>query len=98
LTLSFAEVARMEFDEAIEWYRSRNLVAAVDFVESVGRTIDLIDEDPSAWPTAGSAARRCRVLGFPYALIYEVRGQDVRVIAVAHDSRQPGFWRSRTGQ
>jgi hypothetical protein len=32
---------------------------------------------------------------FPYSLIYTVIGDEVRILAVAHHSRRPGYWRGR---
>ena len=32
---------------------------------------------------------------FPYSIIYTVVGDEIRILAVAHQSRHPGFWRSR---
>ena len=36
------------------------------------------------------------VEGFPYELIYEIHDDTAVIIAVAHSSRQPGYWRDRT--
>jgi hypothetical protein len=32
---------------------------------------------------------------FPFALIYEIDADEIRVFAVAHHSRRPGYWRDR---
>jgi hypothetical protein len=32
---------------------------------------------------------------FRYALIYTVVGDQIRILAVAHHSRRPGYWRGR---
>jgi len=39
--------------------------------------------------------RRARVPGFPYRLIYEELGDCIHVLAIMHDSREPGYWKSR---
>ena len=41
------------------------------------------------------AIRRHLVPGFPYAVIYEVDRDPVRVLAIAHLRRHPGFWLGR---
>jgi mRNA-degrading endonuclease RelE of RelBE toxin-antitoxin system len=38
---------------------------------------------------------RCPLLRFPYRIIYEVRENELVVLAVAHDRRRPGYWRRR---
>ena len=32
---------------------------------------------------------------FPFSLIYSVEGSLIWIIAVAHQSRRPGYWRKR---
>jgi hypothetical protein len=32
---------------------------------------------------------------FPYRLIYRVEGEEIRIYAVAHVRRKPGYWRRR---
>ncbi len=35
------------------------------------------------------------VKGFPYRVVYLVRAEVLTVLAVAHSSRRPGYWRDR---
>lgn len=39
--------------------------------------------------------RACRVDGFPYRVVYEVLPDAIYIIAVAHASREPGYWTNR---
>lgn len=57
-----------------------------------------------SWPHSGSfvdgvdptlEVRRLSVPRFPYRLVYVQSGDDVHVIAVAHDARRPGYWSAR---
>ena len=32
---------------------------------------------------------------FPYSLVYTVSGDEIRILAVAHHSRRPGYWTGR---
>ena len=32
---------------------------------------------------------------FPYRIVYYVRGDQVRIIAYAHERRRPGYWGHR---
>jgi hypothetical protein len=36
-----------------------------------------------------------RVARFPYAVLYSIVGERIRVIAVAHDRRRPFYWSGR---
>ena len=40
-------------------------------------------------------AKRLLLRRFPYAVIVRERGTEVVVIAFAHTSRRPGYWRGR---
>jgi len=39
--------------------------------------------------------RRLVMRRFRHALIYTVIGDQIRILAVAHHSRRPGYWRGR---
>jgi hypothetical protein len=39
--------------------------------------------------------RRLLVDRFPYALVFVESETEIRVLAVAHTRRRPGYWRSR---
>ena len=41
------------------------------------------------------AARRIILKTFPYQLVYRVEGDEVRIYAVAHLKRRPGYWTTR---
>lgn len=54
----------------------------------------------SSRPTAGSAAVNMaavtfRVAGFPYSMAFVELENELRVIAIAHDKRKPGYWLTR---
>ena len=39
--------------------------------------------------------RRCLTKTFPFSVIYSVQGDTIFIIAVAHGSREPGYWKHR---
>ena len=39
--------------------------------------------------------RRLVMRHFPYSVIYTVADEEIRVLAVVHHSRRPGYWRKR---
>jgi len=45
-------------------------------------------------PLAGEFRKRI-VPGFPYNIIYRVWEDYIYLVAVAHHSRRPGYWRER---
>lgn len=92
----FAEEAEAEYTEALAWYRACSGRAAVGFATAVEEMVEQIRESPERFPTIHTEDYRFALLArYPYSLIYRVVGPDVRVVAVAHVRRRPGYWASR---
>lgn len=100
MRVRFLLEAEAEVDEAVEWYASRDDTGelADQFLDEVVRVRRLVGEYPYAWPELEPGVRRVVLRRFPYALIYVVVQTEVRVFAVAHHSREPGYWRGRGQQ
>jgi len=47
-------------------------------------------------PWRGRGRRRYTMRHFPYSLVYTISGDEIRILAVAHHSRRPGYWAART--
>jgi len=80
---------------AAEWYSERNPTVAERFERELLGTLERIIEAPLRWPALDERYRRLRVRRFPYAVIYRVVVDAVRVLAVAHGHRHPDYWKSR---
>lgn len=96
MSLRFAEAAQRELDEASLYFEARERGLGLRFLDAVGASLVLIQENPRAWQAIEASIRRCRVFGFPYGVIFTIDARnDVLVIAVAHERRRPGYWRER---
>lgn len=84
--------AETQADAAVGWYIGEGaLTAAEDFTDELDRALRLLNQF-AAWGESGAHNTRSQPLhGFPYSLIYRLRGNTVRVIAVVHHSRRPGY-------
>ncbi len=79
------------------WYRDKNPEVADRFIHEVERTFELIERFPATGarvPLVDGKARRLPVAGFPYHVVFEELADRVEVLAIAHDRRRPGYWRS----
>lgn len=95
-TLEVLGPATTEAAEAREWYEARSPKAAVRFVRELDLAIAEVLENPERWPVARSGTRKYRFGGrFPFSVIYTFDDERVRVIAVAHAKRRPGYWDNR---
>ena len=87
--------AEAEIGEAFLWYFERSPIAADAFRTETLEAIDQIGTDALMWPEDEDAIRRHILRHFPYTVFYEIRGNTVTVLAVAHQRRRPGYWRER---
>ena len=66
--------------------------------KSMRATIARVIQYPDAWFEMSENSRRCLVNRFPYGLIYQIKANELRIIAVAHLHRRPNYWKKRMGQ
>ncbi|MBS0442022.1 MAG: type II toxin-antitoxin system RelE/ParE family toxin [Proteobacteria bacterium] len=87
--------AEAEFREAFLWYHERSPLAADAFRVEVFDKIDGLADDADIWPIDENGIH-FRLLGrFPYTVHYDLAGELVTVLAVAHQRRAPGYWSGR---
>jgi toxin ParE2 len=87
--------AQTEIAEAEEYYENERPGLGTKFAIVVRNTL----REVAAHPTFNSLLlpniRFCRVKKFPYIVIYMIEEQGILVIAVAHQRREPGYWKDR---
>jgi len=91
----FHEPAEMEFVRAVEYYEDCRIGLGIEFAQEVYATIARIIQHPEAWSSLSKNSRRCLVNRFPFGVIYQVKSDHVRIIAVADLRRRPGYWLDR---
>jgi plasmid stabilization system protein ParE len=95
--VSFNRSAIKDYSEARDYYAARSSATAGRFVEAVEAAVKRIVQAPGALPVVAGKYRRVRVEKFPHSLVFYERAElDVRIVAVAHPSRRPGYWQQRT--
>ena len=96
IELSFQRLAAGELRAAHAWYAARDPAVAARFLHNVDQSAGRIVADPDSHPIDRKHFRWVRVRRFPYVLIFEHQEPGrVLVVAVAHTSRRPGYWRRR---
>jgi len=93
--LSVHPAATAEARAARLWYLERSAAAAAAFMEALDRAQSVISEAPERWPASGSGRRRYVMRRFPFILVFRIREKDVRLLAVQHGRRRPGYWKDR---
>jgi plasmid stabilization system protein ParE len=88
--------ASAEYDAAFDWYLERSPDAALRFDAEVDRALAQIIQAPQRWAAGPHSTRRFLLRQFPFTLIYrERRSGEIQILAVAHTSRKPGYWKVR---
>jgi plasmid stabilization system protein ParE len=94
--VEFHDEASAEYDAAFDWYMERSPDAALDFDAEVNNALTVISAAPHRWAAGPFSTRRYLLRRFPYILIYRERvSDDIQIVAVAHTSRKPGYWKKR---
>ena len=87
--------AKAEFDASQAWYQKRSLRAARRFVAEVDRAIARASESPLSGVGAFIHYRKRVIEHFPFCVFYQDIGDAIWVLAIAHESRTPGYWLDR---
>ena len=89
--------ASAELEDAAVWYEGQRQGLGLELVEAV----DLALEQIAGWgsPSSWTAQRLARSQGpgqaLPISRGVSAMGRSFRILAFAHDSREPGYWLSR---
>lgn len=97
MQISFNGEAVAEAEAAALWYKAEGgSETSQAFAKEVRRVVELVVTQP----TLGAPGRyRTRVVPlhkFPYSLIYRIQADTLRVLAIAHQRRRPGYWGKRS--
>lgn len=65
------------------------------FVEEFERTLALLCQFPKLAVIWRGDRRRFSMRRFPYSVVYYLRNDELRIVALAHHRRMPGYWASR---
>jgi len=95
--INLHEEAAADYDAAFDWYLERSPDAAGAFDTEFEHALAQIAQAPDRWARGSYHTYRFLLRRFPYLVIYREQGQDtIQVLAIAHTSRKPDYWKSRT--
>ena len=94
-----SQEAEEELAEAIAFYREQASTSVANaFLSAFTRAARLVAENPGLGKPTSRGRRLLPLHRFPYSpysLVYRAEDEGVRIGAVAHHSRRPGYWRAR---
>lgn len=100
----FAEAeASSELEDAVGWYENQRPGLGLEFLEAVDAAIERVAHWPGlARPARGLPprlpVRMAPVPRFPYHIAYLHTPDGIRILAFAHDRREPSYWHVRIGE
>jgi len=95
LTLRFHPEVAGEIGASYRWYQEQAEGLGDDFLNELESAYQVVVEFPETWPLFHKKFRRYLLPRFPFSVIYRVKGDDIFVVAVMHNSRKPGYWSAR---
>jgi len=89
--------ARAELDAGMAYYESKRKGLGLEFRAEVQRAIVAIQSTPQMWPPYKKTDfRKFQVHRFPFLVFYLELPEVIWIATIAHGSRRPGYWKTRT--
>ncbi|MCP4267897.1 MAG: type II toxin-antitoxin system RelE/ParE family toxin [Candidatus Brocadiaceae bacterium] len=95
MKIRFLDIAQSELDDAIVYYNYESSGLGDEFLTEILSALNRIAQFPKAWHSSSKRTRRCQTRRFPYGVIYQYRGDEILVVAVANLHRKPEYWGDR---
>jgi len=92
---TFHPAAAQELTAAAQGYEQRAAGLGREFNAEAKRAAALLCQTPLIGEPLDPTHRRFPLRRFPFALIFRVDGDALRIVAVAHRRRRPNYWRGR---
>ena len=91
----FHPEALLEADKSAKFYEERQGGLGKRFVEALSDAINRIRRRPELYGEVDDNIRKCRILRFPYGVIYRDTNRSIEIIAIMHLKRKPDYWKTR---
>ncbi len=95
ISVVFDPDAKAEFLAAVQYYESCQSGLGRRFKLFVHSAIQKIADTPFQYRLIHTHFRRYLLPKFPYAILFSIEPDNIRIIAVAHTKRKPGYWLRR---
>lgn len=95
MNVIFDKLARLEINDAIDFYELEVPGLGKRFQEEVKQGIRRICEYPHAWTREKGDVRKYLLHKFLYKILYSIEEGYIYIIAIAHGHRRPNYWIDR---
>lgn len=87
--------AEKDYAESLSWYAERSKEAAAGFDDALDQALSSIAKAPERFPKCDERHRYYLMRRHPFRIIYRLSETRLQVIAIAHTSRDPEYWKDR---
>ena len=90
--------AQAEIENYLRRYEAESSGLGDRLWRDIQATVEVIGEHPAIGERVRrirEVVRRVPLRHFPFFVVYRERANDVQIVALAHMSRRPTYWRSR---
>ncbi len=84
-----------EIDAGVDFYFEKQPGVEDDFIADLEAAVRKLLKDPRFPREFDPPYRRVVTERFPYQIVYRISGDCIRIVAVMHQSRRPGYWKAR---
>ena len=90
----FHSTAEQDLSDAIDFYDQKQLGLGDRFFKEIQTAVHQISAYPHAWEQVDAQTHRCLTHRFPYGILYRIKSDHVRIIAIMHLRRKPNYWKT----
>ena len=94
--LAERELAERELNDAALYYEQVSPGLGVRFLDEIQRYIDAIVKNPSIGMRVRGQVRRRILRKFPFGILYSVKHDGIRILAIMNLKRKPTYWVGRS--
>ncbi len=96
MNIRILDEAILELEEAIKFYEKKVFGLGLDLEFEVRQAFHTIIQNPKLFPEDQLKIRKLIINRFPFIIHYSIQGTTIRIWAIAHSKRKPGYWKKRT--
>lgn len=93
--LIFCQETEQDIQTGYEWYKKQYQGLGKDFLAEIEVQIEAIEKNPNLHAKVFKNIHRALCKKFPYAIYFVITDDNIVVIGVLHQSRNPTIWKTR---